>query len=77
MCRLCETVCPTQAIVITVSTDMFRCMLGFSINCFMCIYCGLCYELCPVGCVDEISLYDFSLCLLVLLLKILSILMLC
>ena len=52
-CKLCEAVCPAQAITIesTEMEDGSRKTTRYDIDMLKCIYCGLCQESCPV---DEI-----------------------
>ena len=49
-CKLCEAVCPAQAITIesTERKDGSRKTTRYVIDMFKCIYCGLCQESCPV-----------------------------
>ena len=50
-CKLCEAVCPAQAITIESSQreDGSRKTTRYDIDMMKCIYCGLCEESCP-GC---------------------------
>jgi len=57
-CKLCEAVCPAQAITIECAPDKVdqRKTTRFDIDVFKCINCGLCEEACPVDsivCTDE------------------------
>ena len=57
-CKLCEAVCPAQAITIECAPDGHdqRKTTRFDIDVFKCINCGLCEEACPVDsivCTDE------------------------
>jgi NADH-quinone oxidoreductase subunit I len=50
-CKLCEAVCPAQAITIETAarkSDGQRRTTRFDIDMFKCINCGLCEEACPV-----------------------------
>lgn len=50
-CKLCEAVCPAQAITIEGAPradDGSRRTLVYDIDMTKCIYCGLCQEACPV-----------------------------
>ena len=49
-CKLCEAVCPAQAITIESSerADGSRKTTRYDIDMMKCIYCGLCEESCPV-----------------------------
>ena len=58
-CKLCEAVCPAQAITIDsdVAEDGTRRTTRYDIDLFKCIYCGFCEESCPV---DSIVLTDIA-----------------
>ena len=49
-CKLCEAVCPAQAIVIEAEPrpDGSRRTTRYDIDMTKCIYCGFCQEACPV-----------------------------
>lgn len=49
-CKLCEAVCPAQAITIETHSreDGQRRTTRFDIDMFKCVNCGLCAEACPV-----------------------------
>ena len=50
-CKLCEAICPAQAITIDASPrneDGIRKAIRYDIDMVKCIYCGLCQEACPV-----------------------------
>lgn len=50
-CKLCETLCPIDCIVIEQGKDEAgkRVMTRFDIDEAKCMYCGLCTEPCPTG----------------------------
>lgn len=51
-CKLCEAVCPAQAITIETEEreDGSRKTTRYDIDMTKCIYCGFCQEACPVRC---------------------------
>jgi len=60
-CKLCEVVCPAQAITIEAETraDGARRTIRYDIDMTKCIYCGLCEEACPVEAIVEGPNYEF------------------
>ena len=60
-CKLCEAVCPAQAIVIEAEErdDGSRRTTRYDIDMFKCIYCGFCEEACPVDAIVETSLFEY------------------
>ena len=61
-CKLCEAVCPAQAIIIESGErdDGTRRAKRYDIDMTKCIYCGLCEEACPVDAIVEGPNYEFS-----------------
>lgn len=64
-CKLCETICPAQAITIKArlrENDQARRAEIFNIDLAKCMFCGLCQEVCPVDAIVETyaSNYHFT-----------------
>ncbi|MFT7144251.1 MAG: NADH-quinone oxidoreductase subunit I [Alphaproteobacteria bacterium] len=61
-CKLCEAVCPAQAITIEAAprADGSRRTTRYDIDMVKCIYCGLCEEACPVDAIVEGPNMEFA-----------------
>ncbi len=61
-CKLCEAVCPAQAITIEAEPreDGSRRTTRYDIDLFKCIFCGYCQESCPVDAIVETRVYEYT-----------------
>jgi NADH-quinone oxidoreductase subunit I len=63
-CKLCEAVCPAQAITIEAGPrqdDGTRRTTRYEIDMFKCIYCGFCQESCPVDSIVETRIFEYHM----------------
>ncbi|AMC35470.1 MULTISPECIES: NADH-quinone oxidoreductase subunit NuoI [Betaproteobacteria] len=60
-CKLCEAVCPAQAIVIESDKreDGTRRTTRYDIDLTKCIFCGFCEEACPVDAIVETHILEY------------------
>ncbi|NOR51530.1 MAG: NADH-quinone oxidoreductase subunit NuoI [Gammaproteobacteria bacterium] len=60
-CKLCEVVCPAQAITIEAEErdDGSRRTTRYDIDLSKCIFCGFCEEACPVDAIVETRVYEY------------------
>lgn len=61
-CKLCEAVCPAQAITIEAEPrpDGSRRTTRYDIDMTKCIFCGACQEACPVDAIVESPNYEYA-----------------
>jgi len=61
-CKLCEAICPAQAITIESEArkDGSRRTTRYDIDMTKCIFCGFCAEACPVDAIVEGSNFEYA-----------------
>lgn len=61
-CKLCEAVCPAQAITIDSESrfDKSRKTTRYDIDLTKCIFCGFCQEACPVDAIIESPNFEYA-----------------
>jgi len=61
-CKLCEAICPAQAITIEAETreDGGRRTTRYDLDMTKCIYCGFCQEACPVDAIVETQNQEYT-----------------
>lgn len=60
-CKLCEAICPAQAILIEFEQDKSgaRRTTRYDIDLTKCIFCGFCEESCPVDSIVETHIFEY------------------
>lgn len=61
-CKLCEIICPAQAITIISETrfDLSRRTIQYDIDLTKCIFCAFCQEACPVDAIIEGANFEYA-----------------